>query len=169
MWKAKVIFWILVYFLPALIGYYLDSLLGINRIPWTWPFGLILLISALLVSSAAGRALRLCGHSREAKRFTPPDKLVTAGIYSCMRHPNQFGSSLMPLAIALILGTPCGIALSGWGVAFGLAFILYVEEKLVHQSFCPEYCEYAKRVPAVSLNPKCLLEAIKVFLGKINC
>ncbi len=169
LWKWKVAFWIIVYFAPAALGLYLDKLLGINELSWTWPLGLILLIYAMLVASAAGRALRLCGHTREVKRFTPPDRLVKSGVYSCMRHPNQFGSTLMPLAISLLLGTPCGLALAGWGMFLGLLFILRIEEKLVHQEFCPEYCEYAKNVPAISISPKCLVEAIRTWRGNIKC
>ncbi|ALU12255.1 hypothetical protein EYM_01840 [Ignicoccus islandicus DSM 13165] len=168
-WTWKFAFWITTFLVPPLLGIYLDSLCKIGKLQLMVPIGIILLIVILLVSSAAGRALRLCGHSRKARRLTPPDKLVTSSVFSCMRHPNQFSMSFMPLAISMILGSPCGVLLSGWGIALGLAFILYVEEKLVHESFCPEYCEYAKEVRAVSLSPKCIVEAIRTLLGASKC
>ncbi len=164
-WAWKFAFWIFQYFVPVALGLYLDEVLKVPKL-LTWPLGFLLLILILLVSSASGRALRLYGHSRKAKKLTPPDRLVTVSVFSCMRHPNQFSMSFMPLALSLILGSPCGIALSGWGVALGLAFILYVEEREVHERFCPEYCEYAKRVKAISLNPKCLIESVKIFMKR---
>ncbi len=164
-WAWKFAFWIFQYFAPVAIGLYLDHLLRMPTLP-TWPLGLITLVTIVLIASASGRALRLYGHTKIVKRLTPPDKLVTTSVFSCMRHPNQFSMSFMPLAISLLLGSPCGVALSGWGVALGLAFILYVEEHEVHQRFCPEYCEYAKKVKAISLNPKCLIEAIKIFMKR---
>ena len=169
MWKWKVLYWLVVYFVPPLLGVVLDKYLGLQEVPWLTPLGIVLILIAIVLSSGAGRALRLCGHSKETRRFTPPDKLVTKGPYSCMRHPNQFGSSLMPLALALLLGSPCALALAGWGVALGLTFILYFEERLVHKEFYPEYCDYASEVPAISLNPVCLKEAIRALKGGLKC
>ncbi len=168
-WAWKFAFWFGVYFVPPILGLYLDSACGVPKIQFAFPLGLALLAVILLVSSAAGKELRACGHSGEAKRLTPPDKLVKSGVFSCMRHPTQFSSAFLPLALSLILGSPCGALISGWGAALGLAFILYVEEKLVHETFCPEYCEYARRVRAISLSPKCLLEAIKTLSRGPSC
>ncbi|NPA84921.1 MAG: hypothetical protein GXO07_02830 [Crenarchaeota archaeon] len=161
MWKWKLAFWLTVFAVPPALGSLLDSALGLPKIPYGWILGAPLLATSLLVSSAAGRALRKRGHSRPSRRFTPPDLLVKDGLYSCMRHPNQFSMTLIPLALSLIAGSPCGLALSGWAAASGLAFILYVEERLVHKAFCPDYCDYASRVPAISLNPRCLLVALR--------
>ena len=72
---------------------------------------------------------------------------------------------MIPLAEALLLGSPCGVAISGWALALGLTFILLVEEPDVHKRFCPDYCDYAKEVPAFSLSPKCFKEALQAFKG----
>ncbi len=160
-WFHKFLFWFALFSLPPLAGLWLDTELGVPKIPFGWILGLPLLIWSLLLSSAAGRALRRRGHSKPSKRLTPPDVLVRDGVYSCMRHPNQFAMSFIPLAISLLLGSPCGVVLSGWALALGLAFILNVEEPLVHKAFCPEYCDYAAEVPALSLSPKCLREAVR--------
>lgn len=169
MWKLKALFWVLVFIIPPSVGTLLDAYLRVSRWGWTWPVGLLMLLVSLLVSSAAGRTLRLCGHSKPSKRFEPPDVLVTQGVFSCMRHPNQFSMSLIPLALSLILGSPCGTVLSAWGLVAGLAFILVIEEPLVHKSFCPRYCDYAATVPPISLSPKCLIESIKTFTRGIKC
>ena len=164
-WAWKFAFWIFQYFTPVVLGLYFDEVLNVPKL-YTWPLGLLLLITIILLASASGRALRLYGHSKRVKRLTPTDRLVTTSVFSCMRHPNQFSMSFIPLALSLILGSPCGIALAGWGAALGFAFILYVEEHEVHERFCPEYCEYAKRVKAISLNPKCLVEAVKILMKR---
>ena len=169
MWKLKALFWVSVYVIPPSLGFLMDGYCGLRRILWLWPLGLGLLMVSLLVSAAAGRTLRLCGHSKPSKRFEPPDVLVTDGVFSCMRHPNQFSMSFIPLALSLIIGTPCGLVLSGWGLACGLAFILAVEEPLVHKTFCPDYCEYAKEVPPISLSLRCIKEAIRTLSGDLTC
>jgi len=163
LWAWKFIYWLALFLVPPTLGIVLDSALGLPKLKYSWALGVPLLLWSLTLSAGAGRALRKRGHSRETARLTPPDVLVTDGIYSCMRHPNQFSMSFLPLALSLVLGSPCGLALSGWALAFGLMFILRVEEPLVHREFCPEYCNYASRVPAVSLSPRCLIEAVKEF------
>ncbi len=163
-WFWKFAFWIGMFTLFPLLFWALDSYLGLKPLP-TFPLGLALLLVSLYMSAAAGRTLKLCGHSVRTKRFQETDVLVKTGIYSCSRHPNQFWMSLIPLAEALMMGSPCGIVASGWALALGLTFMLLVEEPEVHQKFCPEYCEYAKEVPAFSLSPKCFKEALKAFTG----
>jgi len=157
-WKGA--FWALLFFAFPLFGKLLDVYCTLKLVGGE-VIGIPLLLTSLLVSAAAGRALRARGHSGERPFLTPPDVLVKDGIFSCMRHPNQFSMSLIPLSVALIANSPCGLLLSGWAAALGLAFILRVEEPLVHKTFCPEYCDYASSVPAISLNPKCLKEAVR--------
>ncbi len=144
----------------------LDSYFGLKPLP-TLPLGLVLFMISIFMSAAAGRSLKLCGHTVRTKRFQGTDVLVKTGVYSCSRHPNQFWMSLIPLAEALIMGSPCGIVASGWALALGLTFILLVEEPEVHQKFCPEYCDYAKDVPAFSISLKCFKEALKAFRGEV--
>jgi len=63
LWKWKVIYWLIVYFVPPLLGLALDKYLGIPKFLWLTPIGIVLLLSAITLSSGAGRVLRICGHS----------------------------------------------------------------------------------------------------------
>jgi len=90
------------------------------------------------------------------------NKLVTTGIYSCMRHPMLFGLILLPLGWALLLGSPTFISIiAPLEMLFILIMVIVFEEMEVRRKFPEEYAHYARRVPMVTFKPACLK---KLFL-----
>ncbi|MEB3846786.1 MAG: isoprenylcysteine carboxylmethyltransferase family protein [Desulfurococcales archaeon] len=122
--------------------------------------GLVVIVYSLLLTSIAGRTLRLYGHTGDS--FWP-DKLVDVGIYSCMRHPQHLGLALFPLGLSLATAMPVVLLASGWSVAGALAFVLLVEEPECLVKYGDKYVAYMRRVPPFSLNPRCLMEALRLL------
>ncbi|MEB3806497.1 MAG: phosphatidylethanolamine N-methyltransferase family protein, partial [Desulfurococcales archaeon] len=118
--------------------------------------GVVLIIYGVVLNIVAGRTLRLYGHRGRVPRFTPPDRLVDRGIYSCMRHPAQLGLIMVGVGLGLASGTIQGILASAIPVAGGLLFILQVEEPEARRLLGPSYHEYEERVPALRLTVRCL-------------
>ncbi len=91
------------------------------------------------------------------------NRLVTTGIYSCMRHPMLFGLTLLPLGWALLLGTPTFITIiAPFEMLFIIIMVLIFEEREVKGKFNNEYKAYCKKVSMVSFK----LECIKKLLSK---
>ena len=85
------------------------------------------------------------------------NRLVTTGIYSCMRHPMLFGLTLLPLGWALLLGSPTFIGLIAPAEMLFIVFMVIVfEEMEVKRKFGEEYRAYARKVPMVSFRAECL-------------
>ncbi len=123
--------------------------------------GLALTAWALLLHFTAGRTLRLLGHERSGAGIWP-DRLVTRGIYSCMRHPQHLGLTITPIGLALITGYPAAIMGSGWAVAAALAFVLIVEEPDCFSRFGVSYYRYLSSAPAFTLSPSCLNAGLRL-------
>lgn len=119
--------------------------------------GTAVVIWALMIHTVAGRTLKRLGHSRGQGGIWP-DRLVTVGIYSCMRHPQHLGLALIPLGLglALLLASPLALGLSGWGVLTAFLFVLAIEEPECLEKFGTAYHEYMKRTSAFSLSPRCI-------------
>ena len=105
--------------------------------------GLLLVIYGFLLHGVAVRTLRYYGHS-ERSRSIWPDKLVTRGIYSCMRHPQHLGLGLVLIGIAMLMASPITVISSGWAVAAILVFVLHVEELDCLRKFGSNYYEYMR-------------------------
>jgi protein-S-isoprenylcysteine O-methyltransferase Ste14 len=158
----KFLYWIfsvaLIVGVGFLIPFYLSKPLNII----SKFFGIALFIYAIALASLAGRTLKLYAHKEnEIKRFWP-NKFTDIGIYKCMRHPMHLALAVLPLSIALIWGNITAIITSGWSVSLALLFILFIEEPETIKKF-KNYCDYMQRVPAFSLNIKCIQEAFKVL------
>jgi protein-S-isoprenylcysteine O-methyltransferase Ste14 len=118
--------------------------------------GIAILALALMIHIIAGRTLKRLGHS-QGNTSVWPDRLVIVGIYSCMRHPQHLGLSLMPLGIALVLASPIAMILSGWGLWAAFLFVLMVEEPECLKKFGISYYRYMEITPVFSLKPSCIV------------
>ncbi len=158
----KMIFWFLMWLAVFFGGIYLkDAQIPEWLVPWLRVAGVLLVALGVLLNAVAGKTLKKFGHAQlDEKGFRAPDKLVTTGIYSCMRHPAQFGSGLVAVGAGLLSGTLEGILLAGWGFALALLFMLNIEEPETAKRF-PDYCEKMMDKPAVSLSPSCIREGIR--------
>ncbi len=128
--------------------------------------GIPLVYFVLLVSRNTGRFLARMGRVGNIPRMET-NKLVTIGIYSCMRHPMHFGLLFFPLSIALILGSPSFILIvSPLEMLFMIFMIKFFEEPEAIKKFGEAYLEYKSKVPMFNLHPSCIYRLIKDFRNK---
>jgi protein-S-isoprenylcysteine O-methyltransferase Ste14 len=71
----------------------------------TFVVGLLLLNLVMRVSRYTGRLLASMGREGDLPRMDT-NKLITTGVYGCMRHPMHLGLLFFPWSVALILGSP---------------------------------------------------------------
>ncbi len=117
--------------------------------------GSVIIILAFRAAGNGGRALS-SGRVGEIPRLET-NRLVTSGIYSCMRHPMLFGLTLLPLGWALLLGSPTFIMyIAPFEMLFIVIMVVVFEEMEVHHKFGEAYREYAAKVPMVSFQWHCL-------------
>ncbi len=159
---ARIVIWVVMLGGGVVLGVTLDAIwfreLLLN--PW-WHLativpGLLLLKLVFLVSRNTGRTLSRYGREGKLPRFET-NRLVMTGPYGCMRHPMHFGLLFLPLAVALIVGSPSFIFLIAPGEAvFMLLMIRFLEEAEATKKFGVDYTTYKKRVPAFNLRWHCL-------------
>ncbi len=118
--------------------------------------GLILLRLVMLVSKNTGRFLARNGREGNIPRMET-NKLVTTGMYGCMRHPMHLGLLFFPLSFALIVGSVSFlIIIVPVEMIMMLVLIKLVEEREAISKFGDSYREYMKEVPMFSFSPRCL-------------
>ena len=94
------------------------------------------------------------------------NRLVTTGLFSCMRHPMLFGLTLLPLGWGLLLGSPTFIMfIAPLEMLFIIVMVVIFEEMEVKSKFKEAYEKYRQEVPMVSFRWKCLKW---LFFGKEN-
>ena len=117
--------------------------------------GVLLLRLVLRASRNTGRLLARMGREGDIPRMET-NKLVTTGVYGCMRHPMHFGLLFFPWSVALILGSPSFILfIAPLEMLFMVVMIKLVEEPEAIRKFGDAYREYQKQVPMFSLRPAC--------------
>ena len=84
-----------------------------------------------------------------AARVLEGHKLVTQGPYSVVRNPIYTGMLGMLLATGLAVSQLVGLVLAIGRYAIGTFIRVRSEEKLLRQTFGPEFDAYAHEVPAV--------------------
>ncbi len=125
--------------------------------------GIFLMVYGLILNAVAGKTLKKYGHFEIRKGIKKPEKIVDVGIYSCMRHPAQFGSIFFGIGISLLTMNIFAILYAGWFSFISLYFILSIEERETIKNFKEDYCRFlADRKP---FNPsfKCLIEGFNAL------
>ena len=118
-------------------------------------FGAFITFLAFRASANGGKELTK-GRVGDIPRLET-NRLVTTGIYSCMRHPMLFGLTLLPLGWALLLGSPTFITIvAPLEMIFIIVMVLIFEEREVKEKFGKEYKSYSAKVPMVSFRLECL-------------
>lgn len=126
----------------------------------TATLGYLLMILAFRAARNGGRELTK-GRVGDIPRLET-NKLVITGIYSCMRHPMLFGLTLLPLAWALLLGSPTFISyIAPAEMLFIIVMVILFEEMEVKRKFGKAYSVYGNDVPMVSFKSECLRELFK--------
>ena len=105
-------------------------------------------IAATALTRARGRqlGLRVLLGFPEVEPSQYPGRLVTAGIYSRVRHPRYAEVFLYLLTSAILANYLAGYLAVATYLA-GLPVIVWVEEQELKQRFGGEYEQYARRVP----------------------
>ena len=117
--------------------------------------GFFLLVLAFRAAANGGRELTK-GRVGDIPRLET-NRLVTTGIFSCMRHPMLFGLTLLPLGWALLLGSPTFITiLAPLEMLFIITMVTIFEEMEVKRKFGEAYETYRREVPMVSFRLGCL-------------
>ncbi len=121
-------------------------------------FGVILSLLVINGARNTGRQLARKGRVGDLPRMET-NRLVTTGLYSCMRHPMHLALLFFPLALALLEGSPSFIIII-WPVEvlFMLVMIRFVEEPEAKKKFGADYTTYKKEVPMFTLSRSCLQE-----------
>ncbi len=123
----------------------------------TFPFGFLLMTFAFRAAAAGGRELAKHGKQSPETPRLETDTLVTTGIYAQMRHPMLFGLTLVPLAFALLIGSPTFVLLiAPIEMLFIVIMVLTFEERECRRKFGEDYERYAREVPAVCFKKECL-------------
>jgi protein-S-isoprenylcysteine O-methyltransferase Ste14 len=122
--------------------------------------GLFLLVLAFRAAANGGRELTK-GRIGDIPRMET-NRLVTTGIFSCMRHPMLFGLTLLPLGWAFLLGSPTFITrIAPLEMLFIIVMVLIFEEMEVNRKFGEAYEAYRQKVPMVSFRSECLRSLFK--------
>jgi protein-S-isoprenylcysteine O-methyltransferase Ste14 len=117
--------------------------------------GVLLLRLVMRASRHTGRLLARMGREGDIPRLET-NKLVTTGVYGCMRHPMHFGLLFFPWSVALILGSPSFILfIAPLEMLFMVVMIKLVEEPEAIRKFGDDYREYQKQVPMFNLRHVC--------------
>ena len=122
--------------------------------------GIIITFLAFRASANGGKELTK-GRVGDIPRLET-NRLVTTGIYSCMRHPMLFGLTLLPFGWALLLGSPTFITrIAPLEMIFIIIMVVIFEEREVKRKFGKEYKKYRTKVPMVSFKLECLKKLLK--------
>ena len=160
--KGRIIFWIV-----QIVGGTALALWGDAHLFAAWHRGLLWhLITALLgglllflVMRAArhtGRILARYGREGDIPRLET-NRLVRDDIYGCMRHPMHLALFFVPLALALLLGSPTFIFIvAPLEALLMIALVLLVEEPEARRKFGQAYRDYEAEVPRFNLSLRCL-------------
>ena len=158
----RIIIWLTMMLGGSALGLFLDQrwfpILGRNilfRI-LTLALGMPALWLVMRIGRNTGRLLARAGREGELS-WGKTNRLVTTGVYGCMRHPMYLGLFLFPFSLALLIGSPTFILLIAPAeVLFMLAMIRWVEEPGALAKFGDDYRAYQQQVPMFNLHRDCL-------------
>ncbi len=123
--------------------------------------GYFLLKMILKASRNTGRYLAKYGREGGIPRLET-NRLVTTGVYGCMRHPMHFGLWFFPLAFALLVGSPTFILIvAPLEMLLMLLMIKLIEEPQAVKKYGQAYEKYKKEVPFFSFKTTCLKKLLK--------
>lgn len=164
---ARILIWIIMLLGGGAAGVLLDLrwFPGLFRNPWfhliSFIAGFLLLRLVVQISRNTGRLLAHYGRRGKLPRMET-NRLVTEGVYGCMRHPMHLGLLFFPLALALLIGSPTFILIISPGeMLLMLIMIKFVEEPGALKKFGDAYREYRKRVPMFNLKISCLKQLLQ--------
>ncbi len=163
----RIILWLVMLIGGAVLGIYFDKIyfselfhsLIFHAI--SFAFGYILLRMVLKTARNTGKYLAKMGREGNIPRLQT-NRLVTDGLYGCMRHPMHFGLMFFLPAFALLIGSPVFIlVIAPAEMLLMILMIKLFEEKEAEKKFGQAYLDYKKRVPFFSIKKECLKMLLK--------
>ncbi len=160
--KGRILFWIVL-----IVGGTALSLWGDARLFTAWhqgllwhlataPFGLLLFFLVMRAARHTGRILARYGREGDLPRLET-NRLVREDVYACMRHPMHLALFFVPLALALLLGSPTFIFIvAPLEALLMIALVLLIEEPEARRKFGQAYRDYEAEVPRFNLSLRCL-------------
>ncbi len=132
----------------VLLALWLDKVTGLPRFSALWSLVIAIILFIVGLSVVAWTLSQFFRNQGTPVPVSPPQKLVTTGLYSYVRNPMALGLFLILEGIGFLLGSfflvfifaPLPVILYGF-------FIKEVEEKELEMRFGEEYRLYKKRVP----------------------
>jgi len=162
----RIIIWFLMVIGGAIVSIYFDKIYfydWFNSVKFhiaTMIPGYILLRMVLKASRNTGKFLAQNGREGDIPRLQT-NKLVTTGLYGCMRHPMHFGLLFFPPAFALLLGSPVFIMIvAPLEMFFMIVMIILFEEPEAKKKFGKAYDDYKKQVPFFSFSKECFSQLL---------
>ena len=155
--KKRFFIWLGVLLAALLIGTYLDSLMRTWSPIYLRVLAILGMVFSFLLLRVSGRTLKTLGEPEEWGWTT---KLVTEGLYSCIRHPHHLGIGLFVTFLSMLVGlfTTLVTALLIWISIY--LFLVRVEEPEALEKFGQEYQRYREKVPMLLGSPICLLREV---------
>ena len=155
----RIVLWLLLLIGGAMVGIVLDwnsPLFGSPFFHLLSAFaGLIVLYFSFRAAANGGKELSR-GRVGDIPRLET-NRLVTSGIYGCMRHPMLFGLTLLPMGWALLIGSPTFIVkIAPVEMLFIILMVVIFEEREAEGKFGEAYRRYRESVPIVSFRMECL-------------
>lgn len=123
--------------------------------------GYIIWIFSLYFSLVPFRIFKKRGDVEKGKSYVYTNKLVNAGPYAIIRHPQYLGGLLFSISITLWTQVLLSLILSIIIIILTYQWT-YTEDKNLIKKFGEEYKKYKEKVPR--LNP--ILGIIRYFLGR---
>ena len=157
----RVLLWVFILVGGVWIGLYYDFVYFKKIVTnpifhlFTFLIGAFLMKLSFHAAKVGGRELKKFGRKGDIPRLET-NRLVTSGIFSCFRHPMLFGLSFIPLALALIVGSPTFILfIAPLEMIFILIMVLVFEEMECYKKFGKDYEIYKKSTPIFSKDKEC--------------
>lgn len=155
----RAIGWFISILISFIVGLYIDYSLYSLGFPWYIRIiGLVGMIISFRLLQLSGKYLKKFGDPEEWGLTT---KLVTTGLYSCVRHPHHLGIGLMITSMALLIGGLITFIISSvviWILI--LWFLKTIEEPELLEKFGDEYVRYKDEVPMLFPRIICLLKEL---------
>jgi protein-S-isoprenylcysteine O-methyltransferase Ste14 len=164
----RLILWAVMLFGGAWYAWYIDRNTELFQ---NFYFHLFSVMMGIMIITLAFRAAANGGRELSKGRVgniprLETNRLVTTGLFGCMRHPMLFGLTLLPLGWAFLLGSPTFILyIAPLEMLFIIGMVLVFEEMEIKRKFQKEYLSYKKEVPMVTWDRKCLKLLFKKFKG----
>ncbi len=157
--KKRLLLWLILILLSAAIGLYIDIfILGIWISIYLRIIGFIGLYISMKLLRISGKMLKEMGEPQE---WGWTSKLVTNGVYGCVRHPHHFGIGLSITSIGLLIGGIATFSFMTISIWISIViFLIEIEEKELVEKFNGEYLKYKKNIPMLIPNLKCLFHEL---------